>query len=201
MTYHPVVLKQKQDAHINFSTVQWLEQEFFTDIPEGDARRADTLAEVETIESAPEIVLFHMEAERLRGTEFRFRMWEYYALIRGRTKRPIFLIVLYLSPGTGGLVLETYSEGVFGTTFLTFPYWAVGLPDLSADDYWESENLVGVALIALMKPGHIGSVLQKWNSIRHILTSPLDESRKILLTNIVENYLPLSNTLKELGVE
>jgi hypothetical protein len=184
-------------ARLNFDTVQWLEQEFFTDFPEGDARRADTLAQVETIDGDPELVLFHMEAERLRRTEFRFRMWEYYALIRGRTRQPVFPIVVYLSPGTGGVVLETYSEGVFGTTFLTFQYWAVGLPDLSADDYRESENLVGVALSALMKPSSVGSVLQKWEAIRRILTSSLDESRKILLTNVVENYIPLSETEAE----
>jgi hypothetical protein len=48
-----------------------------------------------------------------------------------------------------------------------------------------------------MKPSRIGSVVQKWDAIRRILTSQLDESRKILLTNIVENYLPLSDAEAE----
>jgi flagellar biosynthesis/type III secretory pathway protein FliH len=53
---------------------------------------------------------------------------------------------------------------------------------------------VGVALSALMKPGENSrdSVERKWKAIRTILRSRVSESGKILLTNVVHNYSPLS---------
>jgi hypothetical protein len=184
-------------ARLDFSTVRFLEQEIFTDFPAGDPRRADNIAEVRTTDGEPELVLFHIEAEARRRSEFRFRMWEYYSLIRFRAKRPVYPIIIYLSPGTGGIVREEYTEVLFDETLLSFRFAAVGLPDLSADDYRESENLLGVALSALMQGSGIGPVLQKWQAIRRILTSSLDESRKILLATVVENYLLLSEEAEE----
>ncbi|MBC8135927.1 MAG: hypothetical protein H8F28_08595 [Fibrella sp.] len=46
--------------------MRFLEQEVFTDLPDGDSRRADTIAEVRTTTGEPEIVLFHVEAEAER---------------------------------------------------------------------------------------------------------------------------------------
>jgi hypothetical protein len=184
-------------TRLRFDNVHFLEQEVFTDFPEGDPRRADTIAEVETITGEPEIVLFHVEVEANRRTEFRYRMWEYYALIRLRTRRPVYPIVLYLAPGTGGIVREEYTETLFDENILTFRYAAIGLPDLAADNYRESDNIVGVALSATMRQSSVGPVLQKWQAILRILSSEVDESRKILLSNIVENYLPLSGSQAE----
>jgi hypothetical protein len=184
-------------ARLDFETVRFLEQEVFTDFPEGDPRRADTIVEVKTSDGDPEVVLFHIEAEARRRGEMGFRMWEYFALIRQRRKQQVFPIVIYLSPGSGGLTWEDYSDTVFGHTINLFHYAVVGLPDLSADAYRESENLLGVALSSVMRPSAVGSVLHKWQTVRRILTSSLDESRKILLATVVETYLPLSGTAEE----
>ncbi|MDX1933099.1 MAG: Rpn family recombination-promoting nuclease/putative transposase [Capsulimonadales bacterium] len=181
-------------GQLSFETVRFLEQEFFTDFPEGDVRRTDTLAEVRTSDGTPEVVLFHIETEAARRTEFRGRMWEYYCLIRQRWKEAVFPIVIYLSPGTGGIVREEYAEEVFGDRILTFAFTAVGLPDLRAEDYCDRENPVGVALSALMRPGRLEPARRKWDALRRIVRNEPDESRKVLLTNIVENYLILSDT-------
>lgn len=53
---------------------------------------------------------------------------------------PVFPIVVYLAPGTGGLGRGQYEQRLFGTDILTFRYGVVGLPDLFADDYLELEN-------------------------------------------------------------
>lgn len=168
-----------------------MEQETFTDFPEGEPRRADNLVQVRTLEGEPEIVLLHIEVEKTRRTEFQYRMWEYYNLIRQRTRKRAFPVVVYLSPGTGGIVRESYTEELFEQRILTFTYLAIGLPDLKADNYESGDNLVGVALSSLMKPGELRAALRKWNLVRRVLTGPIDESRKILLTNLVEKYLPL----------
>ncbi len=182
----------KVAERIDFSSVRFLEQEVFTDLPDGDSRRTDTIAEVRTVSGEPEIVLFHVEAEAERRTAFRERMWEYYYLLTARLKQPIYPMVIYLSPGTGGIVWEEYRRELFGERILSFRYQAIGLPDLKAGDYIDGDNLLGVALSSLMKPGDLDSLARKWKAIQAISKSRVSESGRILLTNAVEQYIPLS---------
>lgn len=119
-------------ARLDFARINFLDKELFTDFPEGDLRETDLLAEVTTLEDEPELILIHIEVQAQRRDVFRYRMWEYYALLRMRYRKPVFPAVLYLSPGSGGLTKETYSEGIFSENTLTFHYAVVGLPDLSA---------------------------------------------------------------------
>jgi 4-hydroxy-tetrahydrodipicolinate synthase len=101
--------------------------------------------------------------------------------------------VIYLSPGTGGLTTERHEERVFEREVNVFTYNAVGLPDLSADDYQESGNPLGPALGALMKTSRLGKVAQKYQALRAMAASRVDEARKALLANVVETYLILAD--------
>ncbi len=176
-------------ALIDFTSVRYLEQEVFTAFPDGDPRRADSVIEVRTLDGPPEVVVFHVETEVWRRSPFNARMYEYYELLTRQLKKPIYPIVIYLSPGTGGIVTEIYRRELFDLLVLQFQYAAVGLPDLVADDYLHSENLIGVALSALMKPGDAtrDSVARKWRAIQTILQSRVSAPRKVLLTNMVEH--------------
>ena len=42
-----------------------------------------------------------------------------------------------------------------------------------------------------MKPSRLGSVVQKYRSLRAMARARLDGARRALLTNIIETYLPL----------
>jgi hypothetical protein len=74
-----------------------------------------------------------------------------FSLLRLRSKEPVLPLVLYLAPGTGGLVQEKYTESLFGIDIQTFSYTAVGLPDLSAEEYLEKENILAPALSSLTR--------------------------------------------------
>jgi len=52
----------------------------------------------------PEIILTHIEVEVRRRSTFAERMHEYYMMLKLRHRLPILPIVVYLSPGAGGLV-------------------------------------------------------------------------------------------------
>jgi hypothetical protein len=148
-------------ARLDFGRVTFLDKETFTDLPEGSRREADLVAQVYTHDGEPEIVLLHIELQKQRRGTFPYRMFEYYALLRLRHKLPVFPVVAYLTPGAGGLVRETYNEDLFGDDILTFRYRAIGLPDLSADDYVASENPLAPALSALMRAGIMDAVTRK----------------------------------------
>lgn len=179
-------------SRLDWEQVTFPNTELFTDVPEGSVRRADTVALVPTLDDEPELVLIHVETQSVRRSEVRFRVFEYYMLLRLRYKLPVFPVALYIVPGTGGITHETYQESLFGENILNFQYAAIGLPELQADEYLDSDNPLAPALSALMKPSALGRAAQKLVSLQRILVSPVDEARKVLLTNIIETYLKLS---------
>ena len=184
-------------ARLNFDRVTFLDKETFTDLPQGRQREADVVAQVYTLEGQPEIILTHIEVEARRRSELPERMHEYYMLLRLRHRVPIYPIVVYLAPGSGGLAAEQHEERVFDEQVDLFTYRAVGVPDLLADDYQETENPLGPALSALMKPSRPGRVVQGYRSLRAMARAQLDEARRAMLTNIIETYLPLQAEERE----
>ncbi len=178
-------------ARLDFERVTFLDKETFTDLPHGEQREADLVAQVYTLNGQPEIILTHIEVEARRRRTMPERMHEYYMMLRLRHHVPVYPIVIYLSPGAGGLTTEQHEERVFDEQVDLFSYRAVGLPDLLADDYQESEYPLGPALSALMKPSRLGSVVQGYRSLRAMALAQMDDAKKALLTNIIETYLPL----------
>lgn len=169
-----------------------LDKELFTDFPEGSLRQTDILTEVFTLEGEPELILVHIEVQARRESDFAFRMWEYYSLLRFRHRKPIFPVVVYLAPGAGGLTQETYSEGLFGREIVRFQYGVVGLPDLEADEYLQSDNELAPALAALMKSTRLKKAVRKFESLRRTARCEVDDARKLLLGNVIERYLRLT---------
>jgi hypothetical protein len=167
-------------ARLDFSSVTFLDKETFTDLPQGDQREADLVAQVYTLEGEPEIILTHIEVEARRRGSFPRRMFEYYMMLRLRRRVPVYPIVVYLSPGAGGLTTERHEERVFDEEINVFQYKAVGLPDLEADDYQALDNPLGPALSALMKTSRLGAVAQEYQSLRAMASSQMDAERQTL---------------------
>src|SRR5579872_1107318 len=179
-------------ARLDFSHLTFLDKELFTDLPDGKLRETDLLAEVHTRDGEPELVLLHVEVQAKRQSDFPFRMWEYYSLLRLRHRKKVFPVVLYLAPGAGGRTKERYAEGLFEEEILTFRYSVVGLADLEADEYLGLENPLGPALSALMRTSRLGRLLQTASTLRQVLHSAVDEARKSLLVHVIDTYMALS---------
>lgn len=177
---------------LDFSRLEFVDKETFTDFLEGAARDADVVALVHTKQGEPELILLHVEIESRRRGEFGERMWEYYHLLRLRRRVPVFPIVVYLAPGSGGLTRETYKEVLWGQTIETFRYNVVGLRDLAADDYRLRPDPLAVALAALMKPSAAGRLEQKWQALLAIARARANDAERAVLATVVESYLELS---------
>ena len=184
-------------ARLDWEQVTFPNTELFTDVPEGSVRRADTVALVPTLDGDPELVLINVETQSERRSEVRFRVFEYYMLLRLRYKLPVFPIALYIVPGTGGITHETYVETLFGENILAFNYAALGLPELQADEYLYRDNPLAAALTALMKASREGRPRQKQISLQQVAVSDVDEARKFLLTNLIETYLTMNTSEQE----
>jgi hypothetical protein len=176
---------------IDPASIVFRNPELFTDLPTGERRMADLLAEVRTVDGQPRVILIHTEIQAKRGADFGYRMWEYHAMIKLRDSKPLISIAVQLSSGTSGISLESYEETLFGITYRYLMYWQVGLRDLDAPAWITAAPQLVAALGALMRPGPEGRAALKLALLRRIMDSGLDDARVFLLVNAVETYLEL----------
>lgn len=64
------------EARLDFARVTFLDKEMFTDIPAGSRRELDVVAQVYTLDGAPEMIVLHIEVQSQRAREFPYRMFE-----------------------------------------------------------------------------------------------------------------------------
>jgi hypothetical protein len=183
-------------ARLDFNRITFLDKEVFTDLPEGEQRDADLVAQAYTLDGELEFVLIHIEVQAWRRGTFPARMHAYYMMLFLRHRVPVLPIAIFLSPGAGGLTEEHHYERVFDRQVVHFTYPAVGLPDMEADDYLLLNSPLACALSALMRVSKQGKAAQKYQSLQKIAGSGLDGARKALLANIVETYLQLDTSEK-----
>jgi hypothetical protein len=145
----------------DFRQIDWLDKEFFTDVPQGERRTLDLLARLPTRQAIPTpggeaaeswLALVHVEIEWAdKVAPLRRRVFEYYELARRAYRLPVLPIGLYLRVGLEGVGWDVYEESFWEHRLLHFEYAYVGLPGLDAEHYVAGENLLGVALAALMR--------------------------------------------------
>jgi hypothetical protein len=180
--FFPNVAKQ-----LDFTTLKFLDKELFTDFLKGDVREADLVAEVTTLTGTPQMLLLHVEVQGQRRKEFAERMWEYYITLWTRHRQLILPMVVYLSPGTnGGLVKETFRIEGLGETPVVFTYSAIGLPDMSAEEWADKGGEVSAALATVMKSPKGERVQRAFDSLKAVVESTQNEMRKLLLADIIE---------------
>jgi hypothetical protein len=185
-------------ARLDLSTVTFRSTEVFTDIPQGERRTADIVAEARTLEGDPEIVLLHTEIQRERRRDFAYRMWQYYVLLRQRENLPVIPIALVFYPGRDSIAREEYRESVFGETIVTFRFLQISLPRLSGAEYVEGLSVLGAGLAAVMglpqeRPAQVRLHI---TALRRVLDAAragdVDAAQAFLLGNLIDTYLPLS---------
>ena len=181
---------------LNWSEIEFLEKEKFTDMPKGEQRTTDLVVKVATKDREPEIILVHVEIENPWRSTFPYRMYEYYALLRLRLRLPVFPIAILPERKVKGFEPETYHEELFGYELLHFSYFHIGLPGISVDDYWDDDNPVSWGLSALMDKGERDRILFLAECYQRIRDSNLNEAEKALLINFIETCYQLTSEEK-----
>ena len=75
---------------------------------------------------------------------------EYAVLLEINEGLPVIPIVICLVKGPGRIERKTWTRTLLGLEVFRFEYWVISLPDLSAEDYENSESLLAAVLSALM---------------------------------------------------
>jgi hypothetical protein len=185
----------------DFTGTEWLEQEAFLDPPGGEKRVLDLVAKVPTRMSVPDpagraadhsLMVIDVEIESpSRTTDVQPRMLWYYEFLRRRYGLPVFPVCLFLRVGLDGIGWDDYEERLWDRRLLHFEYAYIGLPALDALAYFRGDNLLGLALSALMKLPAAERARIKAEGLARIARSRENDVRKELLTECFNNYLEL----------
>jgi hypothetical protein len=188
----------------DFSRVEWLEQEIFTDPPRGERRYLDLVARVPL---RPDVLppawggeepadcwltLIHIEIEaRDTVAPLRPRMFFYYEQLRRQHGLPVLPIALYLRVGLNGIGWDVYEENYWDHRLLAFSYAYVGLPGLNGEKYVAGEHLLGVALTALMRVSPARRAEVHAEALRRLAEARENDYRRYLLLDCLEAYVTL----------
>ncbi len=170
----------------------FLEQEFVTDLSQGERREIDLVARVPKRNGELEMILIHVELESRREPDFPQRMFAYYVLLRRRHRLPVLPIVVYVTGGKGHGQWEWYREDVLSESVLTFRYRRLRLKAFNALEAAQSDDPLVCALAVLMDRRGADPAVLKAASLQGVGRSSLDEARQWMLANIVDSYLPLT---------
>ncbi len=188
----------------DFSRVEWLEQEIFTDPPRGERRSLDLVARVPLRPGVPPppsdagepadcwLTLIHIEIESQdKAAPLRPRMHSYYEQLRRRHGLPVWPIALYLRVGLKGVGWDVYEEKYWDQPLLTFTYAYVGLPGLKGEKFVTGEHLLGVALTALMDVPPARRTEVHAEALRRLAEARENDYRRYLLLDCLEAYATL----------
>jgi hypothetical protein len=188
----------------DFSRVDWLEQEVFTDPPRGERRSVDLVARLPLRPGVPPpaadpaepadcwLTLIHVEIEsRDSVAPLRPRMFSYYEQVRRHHGLPVLPIALYLRVGLDGIGWDVYEEWYWDHRLVSFEYAYVGLPGLDGEHYVAGEHLLGVALTALMRVPPARRAQVHAEALRRLAEAREDDYRRHLLLDCLEAYATL----------
>ena len=176
---------------LDFEQVEFLEQEFFSDIPAGERSMADLVAKVPTQSGKPNLVLLHGEIERQFRRKTAERLWRYSLHLVLKHDLPVVTLVIYLTGGPGGIRQETLTRGIGLLKTHRFYYYAFGLANSPAQEYLDKPQELAWSLAALMNPGEWDRPRHKLACWQRLVRAKADPARKFLLSNIVETYVKL----------
>jgi hypothetical protein len=197
----------------DFSRVDWLEQEVFTDPPRGERRALDLVARLPLRPGVPPpalasgepadcwLTLIHVEIEsRDTVAPLRPRMLSYYEQLRRQHGLPVLPIALYLRVGLDGIGWDVYEEMYWDHRLLSFTFAYVGLPGLDGEQYVAGEHLLGVALTVLMRVPPARRAAVHAEALRRLAEARENDYRRYLLLDCLEAYATLDEAqAKELG--
>jgi hypothetical protein len=186
----------EQAAGLDFSGLEWLQQEMLTDPPAGGVYLIDLIARVRRRGDGSEaalatLVLLEIEA-RDAATETRAWLFHYYEALRRQHGLPVLPVALYLRVGLDGIGIDHYTESYGTMEVLRFSYLYVGLPALPAEQYVAGDNWIGVALSALMRVPAQRRAWLRAEALRRVYQECQENLyRRQLLGECVEAYLTL----------
>src|SRR5699024_3208450 len=185
----------EESAHIDFSSVTFLEQEVFTDIVEGERRQIDILAKVK-MKQREQIILIHVEPQASYQSQFNERMLIYCSILYEKHRKPILPIAVF-SYNEHKEVPDTFSISYPTMTVLSFQYLKLHLITKNWRTFIKQDNPIAAALLSKMGYTEKERIQVKLEFLRMISRMTLDPAKTALLYGFFETYLKLNKEEEE----
>ncbi len=178
---------------MDFSTVEFLRDEHFTDVPRGRKKQMDLVARVGLKGGGFRCVLVHFEFESRRlQPDFGERFFQYFCQLYLRYGVPVVGLAVFTGKGTARTTIpESFELRLTERCGVRYDYHAVNLSQLDYRNFLESNNPLAYALMAKMNWSRQQVVRLKADFMRLMLGSEINPARRSLLLDFIETYIPL----------
>jgi hypothetical protein len=185
-------------VHIDRDRIEFLPQEYFTDIVEGERRAMDLVVRVNLRRrpNEPEVgkvwAIIDCEHQSSSETDFERRMFFYFAQLHRKYLEPVYPIAIFSFDKPQREEQDKYRVRLPGLDVLEFNFLKIQLNQLNWRDFLKQKNPVAAALMAKMKIDKKDRAKVKVECLRSIATLKLDPARVSILSGFVDSYLNLT---------
>ncbi|BAY18464.1 hypothetical protein NIES21_43110 [Anabaenopsis circularis NIES-21] len=178
-------------AYWERDSIEFLPQEVFTDVTEGERKILDVAAKV-AFRNQNTLFIIHTEHQSYSQTNFNQRMFTYFARLHEKYALPIYPIVIYshdtpLTPEPNSYRIDFPNKKV-----LEFNYDVVQLNQLRWQDFLNQRNPVASALIAKMRMNIQERPIVKLTSLQLLANLELNPAQVQLISGFIDTYLDLN---------
>ncbi len=184
---------------VNRDNVEFLPQEYFTDLMDGDRRAMDLIVRlnVRRRPNEPEVgkvsVIIDLEHQSTSQANFHRRMFFYFAQLHRQYLEPVYPIAIFsFDEPKKKQEQDQYRMKLPGLNVLEFNFLKIQLNQLNWRDFLKQKNPVAAALMAKMKIEPSERAKVKVECLRAIATLKLDKARVSMLSGFVDSYLYLN---------
>jgi hypothetical protein len=188
-------------SYIDRSSLEFLPQEYFTDLIDGNQQAMDLVARVmlKRRPNEPDVgkvsVIINCEHESSSKANFDRRLFFYFAQLYREYLEPVYPIVMYsFDKPKDKKEVNQHQVKLPGLKVLEFNYLSIQLNQLSWRAFLKQKNPVAAALMSKMKIDPADRPRVKFECLRAIATLKLDPARMSLLSWFVDSYLKLNQT-------
>ncbi|MEE8523365.1 MAG: hypothetical protein V3T72_05495, partial [Thermoanaerobaculia bacterium] len=181
---------------LDLTQVEFIEQEAFSDFPEGERSIADLVAKVSLDDGSERLLLIQVEVEGQFRRAMDERAFFYFVHLRLKYRLPLVTIVIFLSGGQTPLEVREYLDQFDDLEICRFRYVAFCLRPSRAEDFVDRPQALAPAFAALMRSDW-DPVEKKLRCLRAISRADVDDARRYVLAKIVDIYVELDETEAE----
>ena len=177
-------------AELAPTSIEFLEQEIFTDVTSGEKHRVD-LAVKARFRGQDWYFLFHIEPQASDEGPFPPRMFRYFARLTDLHAIPVYPIALFTYKSPLRPEPNFHRVEIQGWTVLEFHFRVIQLNRLNWRDFLRHKNPVASALMAKMKMTQSERKQVKSECLRLMATLQLNPAKMQLIAGFVDTYLRL----------
>jgi hypothetical protein len=191
---------------IDRDSLEFLPQEYFTDLVAGERRAMDLVVRVNLRRrpNEPEVgkvwAIVNLEHQSSSEADFNRRMFFYFTQLHRQYLEPVYPIAIFSFDEPKRHEPDKYRVRLPGLDVLEFNFLRVQLNQLNWRDFLKQKNPVAAALMSKMKIAPQERAKVKVECLRAIANLKLDPARVSILSGFVDSYLNL-NRVEEVEFE